>query len=78
MNVAERSNKKVTTRKSFKEGKSCLNTNTKMSVTGKNSSFKDSIKATNLKASTKYTLMSVAVDANTGKAYKDASGKSHS
>ena len=53
-------------------------TNTKMSVTGKNSSFKDSIKATNLKASTKYTLMSVAVDANTGKAYKDASGKSHS
>lgn len=53
-------------------------TNTKMSVAGKNSSFKDSIKATNLKASTKYTLMSVAVDANTGKAYKDASGKSHS
>lgn len=51
-------------------------TNTKMSVAGKNSSFKDSIKATNLKASTKYTLMSV--DANTGKAYKDASGKSHS
>lgn len=50
-------------------------TNTKMSVTGKNSSFKDSIKATNLKASTKYTLMSVAVDANTGKAYKDADGK---
>ena len=50
-------------------------TNTKMSVAGKNSSFKDSIKATNLKASTKYTLMSVAVDANTGKAYKDASGK---
>ena len=53
-------------------------TNTKMSVAGKNASFKDSIKATNLKASTKYTLMSVAVDANTGKAYKDASGKSHS
>lgn len=50
-------------------------TNTKMSVAGKNASFKDSIKATNLKASTKYTLMSVAVDANTGKAYKDASGK---
>lgn len=50
-------------------------TNTKMSVAGKNSSFKDSVKATNLKASTKYTLMSVAVDANTGKAYKDASGK---
>lgn len=50
-------------------------TNTKMSVAGKNSSFKDSIKATNLKASTKYTLMSVAVDANTGKAYKDADGK---
>ena len=50
-------------------------TNTKMSVAGKNSSFKDSIKATNLKASTKYTLMSVAVDANTGKAYKDANGK---
>ena len=50
-------------------------TNTKMSVTGKNASFKDSIKATNLKASTKYTLMSVAVDANTGKAYKDADGK---
>lgn len=50
-------------------------TNTKMSVAGKNSSFKDSVKATNLKASTKYTLMSVAVDANTGKAYKDADGK---
>lgn len=50
-------------------------TNTKMSVAGKNASFKDSIKATNLKASTKYTLMSVAVDANTGKAYKDADGK---
>lgn len=50
-------------------------TNTKMSVVGKNASFKDSIKATNLKASTKYTLMSVAVDANTGKAYKDADGK---
>ena len=50
-------------------------TNTKMSVASKNSSFKDSIKATNLKASTKYTLMSVAVDANTGKAYKDADGK---
>lgn len=50
-------------------------TNTKMSVAGKNVSFKDSIKATNLKASTKYTLMSVAVDANTGKAYKDADGK---
>lgn len=50
-------------------------TNTKMSVVGKNSSFKDSVKATNLKASTKYTLMSVAVDANTGKAYKDADGK---
>lgn len=50
-------------------------TNTKMSVAGKNSSFKDSIKATNLKASTKYTLMSVAVDANTGNAYKDADGK---
>lgn len=50
-------------------------TNTKMSVAGKNSSFKDSIKATNLKASTKYTLMSVAVDANTCKAYKDADGK---
>lgn len=50
-------------------------TNTKMSVEGKNSSFKDSVKATNLKASTKYTLMSVAVDANTGKAYKDADGK---
>lgn len=46
-------------------------TNTKMSVAGKNSSFKDSVKATNLKASTKYTLMSVAVDANTGKAYED-------
>lgn len=50
-------------------------TNTKISVAGKNASFKDSIKATNLKASTKYTLMSVAVDANTGKAYKDADGK---
>lgn len=50
-------------------------TNTKMSVAGKNSSFKDSVKATNLKASTKYTLMSVVVDANTGKAYKDADGK---
>lgn len=50
-------------------------TNTKMSIAGKNASFKDSIKATNLKASTKYTLMSVAVDANTGKAYKDADGK---
>lgn len=50
-------------------------TNTKMSVAGKNSSFKDSVKATSLKASTKYTLMSVAVDANTGKAYKDADGK---
>lgn len=50
-------------------------TNTKMSVAGKNSSFKDSIKATNLKAPTKYTLMSVAADANTGKAYKDADGK---
>lgn len=50
-------------------------TNTKMSVADKNSSFKDSVKATNLKASTKYTLMSVAVDANTGKAYKDADGK---
>jgi len=50
-------------------------TNTKMSVAGKNSSFKDSVKTTNLKASTKYTLMSVAVDANTGKAYKDADGK---
>lgn len=50
-------------------------TNTKMSIAGKNSSFKDSVKATNLKASTKYTLMSVAVDANTGKAYKDADGK---
>lgn len=50
-------------------------TNTKMSVAGKNSSFKDSVKATNLKASTKYTIMSVAVDANTGKAYKDADGK---
>ena len=50
-------------------------TNTKMSVAGKNSSFKDSVKATNLKASTKYTLMSVAVNANTGKAYKDADGK---
>lgn len=50
-------------------------TNTKMSVVGKNASFKDSIKATNLKASTKYTLMSVAVDANTGKAYKDVDGK---
>lgn len=50
-------------------------TNTKMSVACKNASFKDSIKATNLKASTKYTLMSVAVDANTGKAYKDADGK---
>ena len=50
-------------------------TNTKMSVAGKNASFKDSIKATNLKASTKYTLISVAVDANTGKAYKDADGK---
>lgn len=50
-------------------------TNTKMSVAGKNASFKDSIKAINLKASTKYTLMSVAVDANTGKAYKDADGK---
>lgn len=50
-------------------------TNTKMSVAGKNSSFKDSVKATNLKALTKYTLMSVAVDANTGKAYKDADGK---
>lgn len=50
-------------------------TNTKMSVAGKNSSFKDSVKATNLKASTKYTLMSVSVDANTGKAYKDADGK---
>lgn len=50
-------------------------TNTKMSVAGKNASFKDSVKATNLKASTKYTLMSVAVDANTGKAYKDADGK---
>lgn len=50
-------------------------TNTKMSVAGKNSSFRDSVKATNLKASTKYTLMSVAVDANTGKAYKDADGK---
>lgn len=50
-------------------------TNTKMSVAGKNSSFNDSVKATNLKASTKYTLMSVAVDANTGKAYKDADGK---
>lgn len=50
-------------------------TNTKVSVAGKNSSFKDSVKATNLKASTKYTLMSVAVDANTGKAYKDADGK---
>lgn len=50
-------------------------TNTKMSVAGKNSSLKDSVKATNLKASTKYTLMSVAVDANTGKAYKDADGK---
>lgn len=50
-------------------------TNTKMSVAGKNASFKDSIKATNLKASNKYTLMSVAVDANTGKAYKDADGK---
>ena len=50
-------------------------TNTKMSVAGKSASFKDSITATNLKASTKYTLMSVAVDANTGKAYKDANGK---
>lgn len=50
-------------------------TNTKISVAGKNASFKDSIKATNLKASTKYTLMSVVVDANTGKAYKDADGK---
>lgn len=50
-------------------------TNTKISIAGKNASFKDSIKATNLKASTKYTLMSVAVDANTGKAYKDADGK---
>lgn len=29
MNVAERSNKKVTTRKSFKEDKSCLRTKLK-------------------------------------------------